>query len=502
MGYAHGMRGNHRIGDPLLLSFRGWALVAAIALGTQARADTTPLVVAVAANFKEVQDEIAASFTERTGVPVESVGGSTGKLYAQICNGSPFHVFLAADEEHPRRLESEGLAVPATRTTYALGRLALMSSRPDIEPDEATLRGDAYRHLAIANPDLAPYGLAARQALQRLGIWDAVRSRVVLGESIGQAYQFVHTGNAELALVAYAQVSRDSDARYWLVPAELHDPIRQQAVVLNTETPHPSARAYVEFLLSPEAVAIMKSAGYARETAFTGPVEHAPVHGFDWRPIGVTLRLAFVTTTLLLLVGTPLAWWLARGPQSWVRSAIEALVALPLVLPPTVLGFYLLVLLGPDGPVGRPWEALGGPRLVFSFPGLVIGSMLFSLPFVVQPLQNAFIGVGTRPLEVAAMLRAGPMDRFFTVALPLSRQGILTAATLGFAHTLGEFGVVLMIGGSIPGRTQVISIAIYDRVESLEYAQAHLLSAGMLALSFAVLLAMIRVHRRAPMRLS
>lgn len=215
----------------------------------------------------------------------------------------------------------------------------------------------------------------------------------------------------------------------------------------------------------------------------------------DWRAIAVTLRLATVSTAILLVLGTPLAWWLART-RSRLRGAVEATVALPLVLPPTVLGFYLLVALGPAGPIGGAWEAIGGARLVFSFPGLVVGSVIYSLPFVVQPLQNAFSAIGTRPLEAAATLRASPLDRFVTVVLPMARPGFLTAAVLAFAHTVGEFGVVLMIGGSIPGRTQVVSIAIYEHVEALEYGAAHALSAGMLAFSFVVLLAVYTFSRR------
>jgi molybdate transport system permease protein len=211
--------------------------------------------------------------------------------------------------------------------------------------------------------------------------------------------------------------------------------------------------------------------------------------------IGVTLRLATVTTGVLLLLGTPLAWWLART-RSWAREPVTALVALPLVLPPTVLGFYLLVLFAPQGPLGAALQALGIAPLVFTFPGLVLGSVVYSLPFVVQPLQNAFQALGERPLEVAATLRAGPLDRFFTVAVPLARPGFLTAIVLGFAHTVGEFGVVLMIGGSIPGRTRVLSIAIYEQVEALEYAQAHWVAGGLLTFSLAVLLALYAVNRR------
>ena len=209
----------------------------------------------------------------------------------------------------------------------------------------------------------------------------------------------------------------------------------------------------------------------------------------DLAAVWLTLKLATVVTALLLVIGTPIAWWLARTRSKW-KGVVGAVVALPLVLPPTVIGFYLLVAMGPAGPVGRLTEALGLGLLPFSFAGLVVGSVIYSLPFVVQPVHNAFEAIGRRPLEVAATLRAGPWDSFFNVALPLARPGFVTATILGFAHTVGEFGVVLMIGGNIPDKTRVVSVAIYDHVEALEYAQAHWLSAGMLAFSFVVLLAL------------
>ena len=215
----------------------------------------------------------------------------------------------------------------------------------------------------------------------------------------------------------------------------------------------------------------------------------------DLAPLWLTLRLATATTVILLLIGTPLAWWLARTGCR-MKTAIEAVVALPLVLPPTVVGFYLLVALGPNGPLGHLWQLLGGEPPVFSFTGLVIGSAVYSLPFVVQPLQNAFESVSNALLEAAATLRASPLDRFFTIAVPLARPGFLTAITLGFAHTVGEFGVVLMIGGNIPDKTKVVSIAIYDHVEALEYSQAHWLAAVLLGFSFLVLLSVYGVNRR------
>ncbi|MBF0283220.1 MAG: molybdate ABC transporter permease subunit [Magnetococcales bacterium] len=207
----------------------------------------------------------------------------------------------------------------------------------------------------------------------------------------------------------------------------------------------------------------------------------------DLAAVWLTLRLATVTTLILLLIGAPIGWWLARTRSAW-KGPVGALVALPIVLPPTVLGFYLLLLLGPEGPVGRFTQSLGLGLLPFTFGGLVIASVIYSLPFVVQPLQNAFEAIGERPLEVAATLRASPLDAFFTVALPLAKPGLLTASVLGFAHTVGEFGVVLMIGGNIPGQTRVASVQIYDRVEAMEYAQAHGLAAGMVIFSFVALL--------------
>lgn len=217
--------------------------------------------------------------------------------------------------------------------------------------------------------------------------------------------------------------------------------------------------------------------------------------------IYITLKLAFIVTVVLMIVGTPIAWWLARS-KAWWKEAVGAVVALPLVLPPTVLGFYLLIALGPSSPIGQAAQALFGRALPFTFEGLVVGSVIYSLPFVVQPIRNAFEAFGDKPLEAAATLRASPLDTFFTVALPLARPGLLTGAVLGFAHTVGEFGVVLMIGGNIPGETKVLSVAIYDYVETLEWGKAHVLSAGMLAFSFVVILVMMVTEKRMRNRLS
>ncbi len=220
-----------------------------------------------------------------------------------------------------------------------------------------------------------------------------------------------------------------------------------------------------------------------------------------WEAIALTFELATVTTVSLLLLGTPLAWWLART-SSRARPAVEALTAMPLVLPPTVLGFYLLLVMNPAAPLGSVWLSVTGETLTFSFAGLVIASVAYSLPFMVQPLQSAFQAVGQAPLEAAASLRASPLDAFFSVVVPLSARGFLTACVLTFAHTVGEFGVVLMVGGNIPGETKVVSIAIYEHVEMLRYSEAHLLSAILVAFSFVVLLVVYSLNRRFPVRVA
>jgi molybdate transport system permease protein len=218
------------------------------------------------------------------------------------------------------------------------------------------------------------------------------------------------------------------------------------------------------------------------------------IESSDLVAIRLTIELAGLVTILLLLIGTPIAWWLARTPSRW-KGPIGAVVSLPLVLPPAVLGFYLLVLMGPNGPLGAMTQSLGLGLLPFTFAGLVVASVIYSMPFVVQPLQNAFEAIGERPLEAAATLRASPLDTFFSVVVPLAKPGFLTAAILGFAHTVGEFGVVLMIGGNIPGKTQVVSMAIYNHVEGMEYANAHVLSGILLVFSFVVLLSLYTLNR-------
>jgi len=217
--------------------------------------------------------------------------------------------------------------------------------------------------------------------------------------------------------------------------------------------------------------------------------------GAIWQPVRLTIELAAITTVILLIVGTPIAWWLARS-KAWWKEGVASIVALPLVLPPTVLGFYLLVVLGPDGPGGLLASLWGGRTIAFTFQGLVIGSVLYSMPFVVQPIRNSFAAIGDRPLEVAATLRASPRRAFWTVAIPLARPGFLAGAVLGFAHTVGEFGIVLMIGGNVPGKTKVLSVAIFDYVETSQWREANILAGGMAVFAFVVILTMTLIEKR------
>jgi molybdate transport system permease protein len=383
--------------------------------------------VAVASNFATAMSDLAAPFERETGHRLLLSYGASGKLYAQIRNGAPFQVFLSADDEKPIQLEKDGAAVPGSRFTYAIGTLVLWSPQPGYVDDEgAVLASGRFRRLALANPRLAPYGEAAMEVLRQRRLAERLQPNFVMGENIAQTHQFVASGNAELAFLALSQVWRDGRLS--------------------------GGSAWIV----PQSL-------------------HAPIR----------------QDALLLLPGRdqPAAWWLARTPSRW-KGPIGAVVALPLVLPPSVLGFYLLLAMGPSGPVGQLTQALNMAPLPFTFGGLVIASVFYSLPFMVQPLQTAFEAVGDRPMEVAATLRASPLDAFFTVAVPLAAPGFVTASILTFAHTVGEFGVVLMIGGNLPGITRVASVQIYDHVEALEYLQAHRLSAVMLGFSFVVLLAL------------
>ena len=378
------------------------------------------------------------------------------------------------------------LLTPSAASCFGLRSPGSLTRRASV------LRTGQFEKLAIANPKTAPYGRASIETLTKLGLLATVEPKFVQGENIAQTFQFAQTGNAELAFVALSQVTIDGrviDGSAWVVPESMHEPIRQDAMLLIDWKGQCRRRSTVEVSENRQ-----REGGHPiiwlRTSALTMGFSAADV-GAIW----LTLRLATVVTLLLLLIGTPIAWWLSRT-RSWFKGPVSAVVALPLVLPPTVLGFYLLLAMGPNGPVGQLTQSLGVGLLPFTFWGLVVASVFYSMPFVVQPIQNAFESIGERPFEVAATLRAGPWDRFFTIALPLAKPGFITASILGFAHTVGEFGVVLMIGGNIPDKTRVVSVQIYDHVEALEYTNAHWLSATMVVFSFAVLLALYMFNRR------
>ena len=427
--------------------------------------------------------------------------------------GAPFEVLIAADDETPRKLIAAGQAVAGSNFSYAIGKLVLWSAKPGFVDDQGAVLGSGrFSHLAIADPKVAPYGAAALQVIKARGLAEALAPKLVTGQSIAQAFQFVGTGNAELGFVALSQViaagpprgdqrplgglapkapggtcirAGHAGARLVLVGAAgavRRDPPGRRAAEARRRQPGSQGPAGL-----PEV-----AAGAAGDPRLR--LRHRTVTPEDWSAVRLTAQLAALTTLLLLIIGTPIGWWLART-RSRFKPLVASVVTLPLVLPPTVLGFYLLLLMGPQGPIGQLTQALGLGRLPFTFAGLVVASVIYSMPFVVQPLQQAFEAIPERTLEAAATLRAGPWDRFFSVVLPLARPGFMTASVLGFAHTVGEFGVVLMIGGNIPGVTRVLSVAIYGHVEALEFEAAHRLAGGMVVFAMVVLVALYMLSR-------
>jgi molybdate transport system permease protein len=470
-------------------------LAAACVLCAAAAAPAETITVAAAADLKPAMDELVAAFrATHPGDEVEVVYGSSGRFHAQIQQGAPYDLYFSADIALPRSLAAAGFAALPV-TPYARGRIALWSASLDASRMTlASLADPAIARVAIANPRHAPYGQRAVEALRAAGVWEEVQPKLVFGENIAQAAQFVETGNADVGILALSLALSPQLAgrgSHWLIPESLHEPLDQGFVLTRRAEGNALAHRFADFAIGTTARSVMSRYGFELPGALhRGQAPAAPnawLSTADLVALGLTARLAATVTLILLVVGTPLAWWLARTRSGW-RGPLGALVAMPLVLPPSVLGFYLLLAMGPEGPAGRLTQSLGLGLLPFTFWGLVVASVFYSLPFMVQPLQTAFEAIGDRPLEVAATLRASPLDAFFTVAVPLALPGFVTAAILTFAHTVGEFGVVLMIGGNLPGVTRVASVKIFDHVEALEYGQAHHLAAVMLVFSFLVLL--------------
>jgi molybdate transport system permease protein len=449
--------------------------------------------VAAAADLKFAFEDVARAFEKaHPDVRVKATYGSSGNFFAQLSERAPFDLFLSANVEYPRRLAEKGLG--DSRFVYAIGHLVVWVPRAsplDVEKQGVqALLDPAVKKVAIANPRHAPYGRAAEAALKKLGVYDKLKDRLVLGENIAQTAQLAETGAADAGVLAHSLVMapalRDK-GRYWPVPLDAHPRLEQGGIVLewaqDRKAPRPARL--------PD-----RRRGAGRPEAFRVPLARGVT--VDAAAVLVTLKLALCTTGVLLVIGLPLGWWLAttrwRG-----RFLVEAVVALPLVLPPTVLGFYVLLATGPNGPLGAGWLALTGERLAFSFPGILAGSVLFNLPFAVRPFAAAFAGVDRRLVEASWCLGASRLATFFRVVLPLSWPGVLAGLVLTFAHSVGEFGVVLMVGGNIPGVTRTLSIALYDDVQALDYASAGRTALALVAFSFVVLCLTHALVRRGPL---
>ncbi|MEH6835322.1 MULTISPECIES: molybdate ABC transporter permease subunit [Falsihalocynthiibacter] len=438
------------------------------------------ITVAVASNFASAFEVIAQDFEAKSGHKVETATGSTGKIFAQIQQGAPFDLFLAADQDRPRALVAGNPAYE--RASYAQGQLTIVS-RVNAPPL-------AEARIGIADPATAPYGAAALRTLKTLGFEPAALN-IVNGQNVANVASYLHSGNIDIGFLAASQ--HFPNARF---TTEIVRDIRlTQDMVLLSQTP--AAIALFAYMQSDSVRTALPDLGYLApngEETYIEPVEHSSVT--LWPSIRLSLLLASATTLILLAIGIPIAWWLTIT-QSRMRPVVETITALPLVVPPTVLGFYLLVMFAPTTPIGRLWITLTGDTLTFSFAGLLVASVLYSLPFAVQPLHTGFQAIGRGTIEAAQTMGASRMSLFLRVILPLSRRGVLTATVLSFAHTIGEFGVVLMVGGNLPGKTRVISIEIFNRVEVLDYRAAHVLAGGLLVFSFLALFLIYSLNGRA-----
>ena len=458
-------------------------VVAALACGGRPRAPQPAVRIAAASDLRFALDELTGAFERaHADLGVSVSYGSSGNFYAQLLNGAPFDMFLSADLSYPRQLEQRQLIVPGSAFTYGVGRLVVwVPSASALDVEQQGLRALAdprAAHVAIANPAHAPYGRAAEAALQSAGVYDTVKGRLVLGESVSQALQFVQSGAADAGVVALSLALSPSVAahgRYAAVPLDRYPRMEQGGAVMRAARNRDAAMAFRAFMLGAPARAVLKRFGFFLRRP-----------DVDWTAIWVSVRLSAATMAILLVVGMPIAYWTAFSRWRF-KFLVEAIVALPLVLPPTVLGFYILVTIGRNSPIGRFYAHLTGGGLPFTFAGLLLASVIYSLPFAVQPFSAAFASVDRRLLEASWSLGASRAATFRRVVLPLSIRGVITGMVLSFAHTLGEFGVVLMVGGNLPGTTRTISISIYDSVQALDYTAAADTSLLLLAVSFAIL---------------
>ena len=416
---------------------------------------------------------------------MEIAYGSSGNFFAQIGNRAPFDVFLSADVEYPRRLVSAGIGPANSVFTYAVGRLVVwVPAGSPLDPATA-LRDPRVKHVAIANPQHAPYGRAAQAALRSLGLYQSVEPKLVLGENIAQTLQFVESGAADAGIVALSLALAPpvrARGRYWEIPAgriSADGAGRHYPEGFQGGTRFPRVPALRRRAADLETIRFLR----AGRVIWTGR-QSGSAYGWRLRPRRFCWRSV-----------CPIAYWLTFSPRRW-KFLVEALVALPLVLPPTVLGFYVLLAIGPRSPLGAIYAKLTGGMLPFSFQGLLLASVLYSFPFTVQPVAAAFAGVDRKLLEASWCLGVSRAATFRRVIVPLALPGIATGAILSFAHTLGEFGVVLMVGGNIAGVTRTVSISIYDSVQALDYGAASATSLFLLCVSFTVLALTYALQRR------
>jgi molybdate transport system permease protein len=460
------------------------------------------LRVAAASDLAFVLPEIVAGFEKQSGATVKVSFGSSGNFAAQIQNGAPFDIFMAADIGYPRKLIEAGFAECDSLYVYGVGRIVLWvpnSGKVDVERLQMqTLLDVRIRRIAIANPQHAPYGRAAAAALTHYRVYEQVKPKLVLGENISQAAQFVQSGNADAGIVAlsliFAPAMRDK-GRYWLVPTDFYPPLEQGAVILKSAHDPKLARGFVDYLRSAGAAELFRRYGFETPKAAGSTRQIGKAKAMDWQAILLTIKLAALVSAILLLLGLPIAYWLAFTRARW-KFLIEAVVAMPLVLPPTVLGFYILVTLGQQSFLGRTIQAWLGATIPFTFTGLVVASVLYSLPFAVQPFAAGFSAVDNKLIQASWLLGASKLRTFSRVILPLAAPAVVTGVVLSFAHTLGEFGVVLMVGGNIPGATRTISISIYDSVQALDYDTAGTNALVLLLFSFVTLSLVYGLSRR------
>lgn len=456
-----------------------------------AQAQADPLIVAVAASMRPVAEAWKTDFESQHPYSIELVVGSSGKLYAQIEQGAPYHLFFSADQDYPTKLYQKGLADPPI--AFATGQLGFWINREiNISPHLDNVPWDSIHHLAMPDPSLAPYGRSAMEWLLQKGLWNQLQDRIVYGESVGKTALLMYSGAADAGFTAYSvmldTIWSKKGSQVEIAP-DSHIGIIQTYAVLTQGKEHPAVKPFHEYLNSSHANYWLHQFGYNKVDSSSFPLEK-PIEKaqlLDFQPFLLSGLLALATTLALVLIGIPLAWWLAAPGGKW-KSVPEVLVTLPLILPPTVIGFYLLLLMSPENWLGGTFSHIFGMDLSFSFLGLWIASMVYSLPFMLNPLVAGFRQLPAHLSEAGAVLGLGRWQILRKVLLPNMWGTVGSAAIFTFAHTVGEFGVVLMIGGSVPGKTRVVSIALYEEVETLQYGHAHTYALILLGFSFATLL--------------